>query len=142
MASDRCLNKPDWQQQAQPRLAKSMLLAMFFIAAVLALIKLPGIPVFQQAAIELRLLVDEAVEAEEVSPPEELVQPEEIATPEEIVPPEEILAVAALPRGKTPSGSYQFRAVRGTDKETDLGERRDRLYRPQSIGQRRLLSCS
>ena len=73
MASDRCLNKPEWQQQSQPRLAKSMAFAALFIAALLVLIKLPGLPIFQRAVIELQLLVEEPVAPEEVAPPEELI---------------------------------------------------------------------
>ncbi len=92
MASDRCLNQPEWQRQAQPRLAKSMVLAMFFITAVLALIKLPSLPVFQQVEIEVQLLADDPVETEEAPPPEELALPEEITPPEEIALPEEIVA--------------------------------------------------
>lgn len=81
MASDRCLIKPDWQQQSRPRLVKSMLLAMLFIAAVLTLIKLPSLPIFQRAAIELRLLVEEAAE------PQTAPQPAAIEIPEETEPP-------------------------------------------------------
>jgi len=99
MASDRCLNKPDWQRRAQPRLAKSMVLAMFFIAAVLLLIKIPSIPIFQQAVIELRLMVEEPVEPKEASPPEEPVPVEVFAAEEPLV--EETQIAEVLPAEST-----------------------------------------